>query len=188
DGAFSAANDNLAILEQVAMLEANVQFGGGLRSMLDIQRAADSGASRVVLGTVAVKESDVVRQAVSKLGTGAVCVALDARDGMITTHGWTEKADMTPAELGRIMLDSGVRHALFTDVSRDGKLSGVNIEATVALGQATGLGVIASGGVSSISEIEQLRDSGAVAGAVIGMALYEGKIILEDALAAAEED
>lgn len=185
DGAFSAANDNLAILAAVSKLDTRVQFGGGLRSLAEIERALESGASRVVLGTVAVKEPDVVKQAVAQFGADAVCVALDAKDGKVTTHGWTERTDVTPAELGGAMAANGVRHALFTDVSRDGKLTGVNIEATAALGRDTGLQVIASGGVSTVDEIRQLTASGTVAGAVIGMALYTGEITLQDALEAA---
>lgn len=186
DGAFSAANDNLAILAAVSQLGAKVQFGGGLRSLADIEGALERGASRVVLGTVAVKEPDVVKQAVAQFGTDAVCVALDAKDGKVTTHGWTEQTDVTPTELGNAMAAHGVKHALFTDVSRDGKLSGVNIDATAALGRDTGLQVIASGGVSTVDEIRQLAASGTVAGAVIGMALYKGDITLQDALEAAQ--
>jgi phosphoribosylformimino-5-aminoimidazole carboxamide ribotide isomerase len=186
DGAFATANDNGAILNAVSQLNAKVQFGGGLRTMADIEQAIRRGASRVVLGTVAVKKPGIVRQAVTRFGAESVCVALDARDGLVTTHGWTEKTDMTPTELGQVMAQAGVRHALFTDVSRDGKLSGVNIEATVALGQETGLHVIASGGVSTLDEIRTLRVSGHVAGAVIGMALYEGKLELNAALDAAK--
>ena len=184
DGAFSDANDNGIILEAAAKLNAKIQFGGGLRSMKDIKQAVDSGASRVVLGTVAVKEPQIVLDAVKKFGTDAICVALDARDGVVMTHGWTAKTDVTPIELGRIMMEGGVKHALFTDVSRDGKLTGVNIEATVNLGRETGLQVIASGGVSTTHEIKTLAESGYVAGAVIGMALYEGKLKLEEAIAA----
>lgn len=184
DGAFAAANDNGRILQQVAQLGIPVQFGGGLRTMDDISRAIDQGAARVVLGTVAIKQPEIVEQAVQRWGAESICVALDARDGKIATHGWQQVTEVTPVELGKAMAEVGVRHALFTDVSRDGGLTGVNIEATVALGEATHLQVIASGGVSTITELEALRDSGAVAGAVIGMALYEGKLSLRDALKA----
>jgi phosphoribosylformimino-5-aminoimidazole carboxamide ribotide isomerase len=186
DGAFAAANDNERILEQVAQMGIPVQFGGGLRTMDDISRAIDQGATRAVLGTVAIKQPKIVEQSVTKWGAEAICVALDARDGKIATHGWQQIADVTLVELGKAMAEVGVRHALFTDVSRDGGLTGVNIEATVALGEATSLQVIASGGVSTIAEIETLRASGNVAGAVIGMALYENKLSLKDALRAAE--
>ncbi|MEM6528209.1 MAG: 1-(5-phosphoribosyl)-5-[(5-phosphoribosylamino)methylideneamino]imidazole-4-carboxamide isomerase [Chloroflexota bacterium] len=186
DGAFSDANDNGAILAAAAALGKKIQFGGGLRSMADIEQAIEQGASRVVLGTVAVKNPEIVAEAVMKFGPDVVCVALDAKDGVVTTHGWTEQTEITPTELGKLMAEKGVRHALFTDVSRDGKLSGVNIEATAALGRDTGLQVIASGGVSTLEEIQQLKASQTVAGAVIGMALYEERITLQDAIAAAK--
>ncbi len=182
DGAFSAANNNGKILEQVAQLDLRVQFGGGLRSLSDIQQAFDHGASRVVLGTIAINDPAIVAKAVARWGSDNICVALDARDGKITTHGWQQVANVTPAELGKAMVEVGIQHALFTDVSRDGGLTGVNVEATIDLGHTTGLKVIASGGLSSIAEIQQLQTSRVVAGAVIGMALYEGKISLTDAL------
>lgn len=187
DGAFSDANDNSHILEQIAALGTPVQFGGGLRTLDDVEQALNQGAARVVLGTIAIRQPEIVMQAVARLGTERICVGLDARDGHITTHGWQQVTNTTPEALGKAMAAVGVRHALFTDVSRDGLLTGVNIEATVALGRAIGLAVIASGGASSTAEIEQLRDSGAVAGVVVGMALYEGKITLRDALKAAGE-
>jgi phosphoribosylformimino-5-aminoimidazole carboxamide ribotide isomerase len=185
DGAFASANDNSSILEKVAKFGIPVQFGGGMRTMSDIQNAFDRGASRVVLGTVAVQNPEIVTQAIATWGAEAICVGLDARDGKIATHGWQQVAEITPVELGKTMAAAGVRHALFTDVNRDGGLGGSNIEETIALARATGLQIIASGGVSSAAEIEQLRESRAVAGAVIGMALYEGKITLEKALQAA---
>jgi len=116
-----------------------------------------------------------------------LCIGLDARDGKIATHGWQQTADITPVELGKQMAAVGLRHALFTDVNRDGKLGGGNIEGTINLGRETGLQVIASGGVSTIDDIQQLARSGFVAGAVIGMALYEGKITLQKALNAAKD-
>ncbi len=186
DGAFAAANDNSRILEEVSRLGTPVQFGGGLRTLDDIQQAFNQGAARVVLGTIAIQQPEIVTEAILRWGTEQICVGLDARDGKIATHGWQQVADTTPVELGSAMAHAGVRHALFTDVSRDGLLTGVNVDATVQLGRTTGLQVIASGGASSITEIEQLRDSGAVAGVVIGMALYQGKIALKDALAAAK--
>ncbi len=188
DGAFSTANDNGVILEQAATLGIPIQFGGGLRSLDDIAQALDRGAARVVLGTIAIQQPEIVTQALERWGAVAMCVALDARDGKVTTHGWQQSTALTPVELGQQMAAVGVRHALFTDVSRDGLLKGVNIDTTAALGRETGLQVIASGGVSTTDEIRQLKRSGFVAGAVIGMALYEGKITLADALAAAESE
>ncbi len=188
DGAFAEANDNLSVLEGIAATGAKLQFGGGLRSMEQMQRAINCGARRIVLGTVALKEPELVGEAIQKFGADSVCVALDARDGKIATHGWQLLSESSPAELGRAMAQTGVHHALFTDISRDGRLSGVNVAATVQLARDTGLQVIASGGVSRLEEIRALKASGMVAGAVIGMALYRGDICLADALAAARKD
>jgi phosphoribosylformimino-5-aminoimidazole carboxamide ribotide isomerase len=185
DGAFADQNANGLILEQVAKLGVPVQFGGGLRQLADMQRAIDQGAARIVLGTVAVQQPQVVIEAVGRWGAERVCVGLDARDGKVTTHGWQTVADVTPAELGKLMAAQGVRHALYTDVSRDGALTGVNVESTAELARQTDLQVIASGGVGSIEDIRRLVATGVVAGAIIGMALYEGRVQLREALAIA---
>lgn len=185
DGAFASANHNGLVLEAVARLGIPVQFGGGLRTLPDIAEAIQRGASRVVLGTAAVQNPALVADALARYGAERVCVALDARDGKVATHGWQQTADLTPVELGGQMAALGVRHALYTDVSRDGGLQGVNIAATVELAQATALQVIASGGVSTLDEVRALAASGEVAGAVIGMALYEKRFSLRDAAAAA---
>ncbi|GIL12211.1 MAG: 1-(5-phosphoribosyl)-5-[(5-phosphoribosylamino) methylideneamino] imidazole-4-carboxamide isomerase [Chloroflexota bacterium] len=182
DGAFSEANDNLRIVEAVARLGVQVQFGGGLRQMDDLARAFEAGVSRVVLGTAAVQQPVMVAQAVEQWGAERVCVGLDARDGRIATHGWQQVADLTPVELGRQMAALGVRHALYTDVSRDGGLQGVNVGGTARLAQATGLQVIASGGVRALDDIRALAATGMVAGAIIGMALYEKRFTLQEAL------
>lgn len=182
DGTFASANDNGRILEGVARLGVKVQFGGGLRQMSDIEQAIEQGATRVVLGTVAVQQPDVVIKAIERWGAERVCLGLDARDGKIATHGWQNKSDMTPAELGKQMAKRGVRHALYTDVNRDGLLHGVNVEGTARLAEETGLQVIASGGVSTTDDIRQLADRGGIAGVVIGMALYTGQVKLSEAL------
>ncbi len=187
DGAFGERNANLTVLENVAKLGLNVQFGGGLRTLDDIAQALALGARRVVLGTVALQNPDLVTEAVVRFGADAVCVALDSRNGKVATHGWQTLSDLTPVELGQAMAARGVRHALYTDISRDGALSGVNVAATIALAQATGLAVIASGGVSQLDELRALAASGVVAGAVIGMALYTEQLRLADALAAVKE-
>ena len=186
DGAFNTKNDNQAILQAVAQLPLQIQFGGGLRDRDTIQQALDMGAARVVIGTAAVENPQLVEETVERFGADAICVALDARDGKIATHGWQTVSDATPIGFGKAMAARGVRHALYTDVKRDGGLQGVNIDDTVKLAEATGLDVIASGGVSQIEEIATLAKSGVVAGAIIGMALYEKKLTLPAALAAAE--
>ena len=185
DGTFGAANHNLAILEKVAKLDVQVQFTGGLRDMAALQSAEDAGASRMVIGTLAVREPAAAAAAIGRFGAESVAVALDAREGKVATHGWTELSEQTPVELGKRLRNMGATHALYTDISRDGGMAGVNITDTVALAQSTGLQVIASGGVSTLANIADLARSGAVAGAIIGMALYQKTFTLEDALSAA---
>lgn len=187
DGAFENANENLDILGAVASLGVYVQFGGGLRDMSAMQTALDAGASRLVIGTLAVRDPDALIDAVQQYGSDCICAALDSRDGMIATHGWKEKSTRSATEFGNQLRKRGLRHALYTDVSRDGMLSGADIDGTIALSQNTGLQVIASGGVSDLAEIRQLAASGIVAGAVVGMALYQNRFSLRDAIAAAKE-
>ena len=187
DGAFGNANDNITILEAVAKLDVNVQFGGGVRSLEDIEKTLELGASRVVIGTLAANDPDAVEEAVEKFGADAICVAMDAKNGFVTTQGWTQNTTLSPVEFGRLMKERGVEHALYTDVSRDGSMLGVNIHDTIALARNTNLKVIASGGVSKMIEIAQLARSGAVAGVIIGMALYKDEIGLNEALVAAKE-
>lgn len=187
DGAFGDANDNSKILEQVAKLDTKVQFGGGLRTLDDIQKTLDLGADRVVIGTLAANNPEIVEEAVKVFGTDAICVAMDAKNGFVTTQGWTKNTTLTPIEFGRLMKERGVEHALFTDVSRDGSMLGVNIHDTVALARNTNLKVIASGGVSKMIEIAQLAHSGVIEGVIIGMALYRDEIGLNEALVAAKE-
>lgn len=185
DGTFGAANQNMAILEEVARLDVQVQFTGGLRDMDALQAARDAGASRMVIGTMAVNDPAAAADAIARFGAESVAMALDARDGKVATHGWTELSGQTPIELGKRLRALGAVHALYTDISRDGGMAGVNIADTVALAQATGLQVIASGGVSALADISELARSGAVAGAIIGMALYQKTFTLEEALSAA---
>ncbi|MFQ3645883.1 MAG: 1-(5-phosphoribosyl)-5-[(5-phosphoribosylamino)methylideneamino]imidazole-4-carboxamide isomerase [Anaerolineae bacterium] len=184
DGAFGQDSPNFQIALEISRLGVPVQFGGGIRTLEQIELALTGGIARVVLGTIAVQQPQIVIDAVQRYGPDAICVGLDARDGLITTHGWQVKSDLAPAELGREMARHGVRHVLFTDVSRDGKLQGVNVEATVELAQQTGLDVIASGGVNKLEDIRHLSASGVVGGVVIGMALYTGAFTLLEALQA----
>ena len=139
----------------------------------------------MILGTLAVRAPEQAGEAVRRLGTDAVAVALDARGERVATHGWQQLSAWTPTDLGRRFAALGVRHALFTDVSRDGDLSGVAVEATAALARDTGLAVIASGGVASLDDLRALRAAGDIAGVVIGQALYSGVFTLPEALDAA---
>lgn len=187
DGAFAEANDNEAILEALALADVQIQFGGGLRSLEDVQRAFDKGATRVVLGTLAVEHPQHVAAMVARWGTDAIAVALDAREGQVVTHGWQRETGVSAIELGKWLAAEGVRHALYTDVSRDGELIGVNVAATAQLARQTGLQVIASGGVTALGEIIALRDAG-IAGVILGTALYEGLIDLAEAIRLAQAE
>jgi phosphoribosylformimino-5-aminoimidazole carboxamide ribotide isomerase len=182
DGAFASPNDNTAIVGRIAALGVPIQFGGGLRQMADIEQAFALGVRRVVLGTAAVENPALVAQVITKWGADSVAVGLDVRDGMVATRGWQQATSITAIDLGKMMVEHGARHALYTDVNRDGALVGVNAEATATLAQETGLQVIASGGVRAISDVHTLLAKGNIAGAILGTALYEGLLNLPEAL------
>ncbi|MDX2075789.1 MAG: 1-(5-phosphoribosyl)-5-[(5-phosphoribosylamino)methylideneamino]imidazole-4-carboxamide isomerase [bacterium] len=184
DGAFGEKNGNLAILEKVATTGLHIQFGGGIRSLEDVETALKLGAKRVVIGTLAVQQPDLIRTAVAQFGAEAICVGIDGRDQFVMTHGWKEKSPYTIFDFGRMMAERGAIHALFTDVSRDGHLGGVNFADTVALGEQSGLQVIASGGVNSLDNVRELAQSKVIGGAIIGMALYKSIFTLQEALEA----
>lgn len=187
DGAFAEAGAaaNQQILQAVAALGVKVQFGGGMRTPADVEQAFEHGAARVVLGTIAVEQTQVIPELLTQWGAEKLCVALDARDGKIATHGWQRKTELKPVEFGRQIAEMGVIHALYTDIRRDGHLSGGNLHDTITLGRETGLKVIASGGITRMDEIVQLARSHTVAGAIIGRALYEKQLTLKEAFLAA---
>lgn len=200
DGALGISHDvpqaariplNLQHLREIcaAVPGTPIQFGGGLRTLADIERALRLGAARVVLGTAAVQEPGLVAEAVKRFGAERVAVALDARQGQVAIHGWRETSEATAVALGRAMRERGVRYALYTDIARDGMLTGVNVAATAALAQATGLQVIASGGVATLDDVRRLRvgETFGIVGVIIGQALYSGALSLPDVLRAARE-
>lgn len=182
DGTFATASDNERIVKAICGLKVAVQFGGGLRSAEDIARAFEMGVRRVVLGTVAVAQPERVAGWITEYGTDRIAVALDARDGFVATHGWQQTSTVTPVQLGKQFRGMGVSHALYTDISRDGELVGVNVGGTADLAHQTGLAVIASGGVGSLQDVIALRETGAVAGVILGKAMYEGHIDVAEAI------
>jgi len=182
DGALGEAALNLDMLKVLSRVGLPVEFGGGLRNLGDAKAALDAGAARVVLGTMVVKEPELAEQAVREFGAEAIAVALDSKDGKVATHGWQETSTFTPTDLGKQFASMGVVHALYTDISRDGNLKGVNVEASAQLAHNTGLQVIASGGVASLEDVKRLKAAGNIAGVVIGKALYAGAFRLEEAL------
>lgn len=187
DGALGANEPALDLLGDIASMGGiQVQFGGGIRSMESIEQALNAGATRVVLGTFLVKHPERASDVVKRFGADKLTVALDAKDGKVATHGWQEKSVWTPTEIGQHFAQEGLKYALYTDVNKDGDLSGVNVAATSQLATATGLEVIASGGVASITDVEQVKAAGNIEGVVIGRALYAKMLRLEDALQVAK--
>ncbi len=183
-GAFAGAPVNAAAVE--AILEAisvPAQLGGGIRDMATIEAWLDKGLARVILGTVAVENPGLVREA-ARAFPGRVAVGIDARGGRVATKGWAEETDVEVTDLARAFEDAGIAAIVYTDIDRDGAMGGPNIAATEALARAVSIPVIASGGVSSLGDLIRLRDTGAIAGAISGRALYDGAIDLAEALAA----
>ena len=176
---------NLQRLAEIrAAVTAPIQFGGGLRSLADIALALDLGATRVVLGTAAVQNPVLVRDALCRFGAATIVIGIDAREGLVATHGWLQTSNVPVLALAQAMRTAGVTHIIFTDIARDGMLSGAAAEASAALARASGLQVIASGGVRDLDDIRRLLAlSGAgVAGVIVGQALYTGRLALPDAL------
>ena len=157
------------------------QLGGGIRDIATIEAWLDKGLARVIMGTVAVENPDLVRQA-ARAFPGQVAVGLDARNGRVATRGWAEETDLMVTDLARSFEDAGIAAIIYTDILRDGAMKGPNIAATADLARAVSIPVIASGGVSSLADLTALRDTGVIAGAISGRALYEGALDLAQAL------
>ena len=187
DGAFAGGSVNGAAVERiVAAFPGRVQLGGGIRSRAALDAWLARGVDRVVLGTAALADPELVIQS-ARAHPGRIVVAVDARDGMVTTRGWAETSTLPVAELARRFEGAGVAALLFTDVGRDGMLRGVNVEATLSLARAVRIPVLASGGVAGSGDIVTLRAHAAdgIAGVIVGRALYDGRLTLAAALAAA---
>ena len=176
---------NLQRLIQIReAVDIPIQFTGGLRSVEDIELAFSLGADRIILGTAAVRDPDLVRIALKRWGVSRVVVGLDAKDGMVATHGWQKVSQVSAVDLGHRMAALGVELALFTDISRDGLLSGVNVQSTATLADLTGMQVIASGGVAGLDDIRALKrhEHYGIDGVIIGQALYTNALELPDAI------
>jgi phosphoribosylformimino-5-aminoimidazole carboxamide ribotide isomerase len=185
DGAFAGAPMNARAVEAIlAVLKIPVQLGGGIRDMRTIARWLERGVRRVIIGTAAVKDPALVHEA-ARLYPGRIAVGVDAKDGFVAVEGWSRKTRMSALELGRSFEDAGVAAIVYTDISRDGVLKGLNIEATLALADALTIPVIASGGLASLADIERLLqpDCEKLAGAITGRALYDGRLDPAEALA-----
>jgi len=176
---------NLQVLRDIVnAAHIPVQFGGGVRSLDDIALLLELGATRVILGTAALRDPDLVSAALARFGAEQIVVGIDARDGLVATRGWQETTDTDAISLGREMYRRGVRRVVYTDIARDGMLSGVNVAATAHLARETGLMVIASGGVASTEDIRALKavEKEGIEGVIIGKALYTGAVDLDEAI------
>jgi phosphoribosylformimino-5-aminoimidazole carboxamide ribotide isomerase len=185
DGAFAGKPMNGAAVDAVLRrIRIPVQLGGGIRDMKTIERWLQKGVARVIIGTAAVKDPDFVREA-ARLHPGRIAVGIDAKDGRVAVEGWAQTSTLTAEELGRRFEDAGVAAIIYTDISRDGVLKGLNIPMTLALARAVSIPVVASGGLASMADIERLAepDCAVLAGAISGRALYDGRIDPAEALA-----
>lgn len=186
NGAFAgrAVNDAAvdAILAAVGS-QMKVQLGGGIRSMDDIERWLDKGLARVILGTVAVRDPDLVRAAAKRF-PGRIAVGIDAKGGKVAVEGWAETSELTVVDLARQFEDAGVAAVIYTDVDRDGILTGINWDATIDLAEQVSIPVIASGGLASLADVVRLTmpDANRLEGAISGRALYDGRIDPKEAL------
>jgi len=184
DGAFAGKAQNREAVE--AIVEAfpgHVQLGGGIREAKSVEGWFNLGVSRIVIGTAALKNPEFVREMAGEW-PGGIVVAVDARDGMVATEGWAEVSDVSIIDMARRFEDAGVASLLFTDIGRDGLLTGCNVDATVELAQQTDLPVIASGGVKGLDDIRMLalHASTGIEGVITGRALYDGRLDLAAAI------
>ena len=187
NGAFAGQPVNAAAVEAIlSRVKVPAQLGGGIRDMATISMWLEKGLSRVILGTVAVENPALVREA-ARTFPGQIAVGIDARKGFVATKGWAEETTVQAIDLARSYQDAGVAAVIYTDIDRDGAMQGPNIEATEALARAVSIPIIASGGVSRMEDLITLRDTGVIAGAISGRALYDGAIDLGAALKVLKE-
>ena len=179
--AFEGKTAHLPLIrEVVAAFDGQVELGGGLRTMQDIELRVKAGVKRCIIGTAAAENPELVRQAAREF-PGCIAVGIDAKNGLVATRGWVETSTLTAVELALRMRDMGVKDVIYTDVSRDGMMQGPNVEATRRLIEQTGMDIIGSGGVSCLTDLGNLKAAGC-AGAILGRAMYEGAFTLEEAL------
>lgn len=186
DGALAGHSVNeTAIREIVQSVTVPLQLGGGIRSAETVEAMLSLGITRCIIGTRAVQQPEFIRELIKQFGPERIVVGIDAKDGMAATEGWERVSSLTALDLCRQMKAFGVKHIVYTDISRDGMMTGPNISYTKRLTDETGLDIIASGGVSCMDDLIRLQNQG-IHGAIIGKALYEHKISLPDALARLE--
>lgn len=190
DGALAGEGKNIPVIKRILeVVKLPVELGGGIRNLQAIEKLLELGVTRTILGSAAVKNPALVEEA-CKLFPGHIAVGIDAKNGEVATEGWIEGSGVPATELARRMADFGVDKIIFTDISRDGMLSGINAEATAEIAKAGGIEVIASGGVASLEDIRRVKafEKDGVTGCIIGKAIYTGAVDLRQALALAKEE
>lgn len=185
DGAFTGGESpNRAVVKKiVAAVDVPIEFGGGVRTIDDVEQLCDAGVSRIVLGTIAVESPGLIQELASRFAE-KICVGIDARNGMVMTRGWESETQISAVDLAQRVASYGVERIIYTDIARDGMLTGPNVEQTVAVARAAQIHVTASGGVSSLDDIRRLRETREplLDSVIVGKALYEQKFKLEDAI------
>ena len=190
DGALAGEGKNVPVIERILKsVNIPVQLGGGIRNLATIEKLLDLGVTRLILGSAAVKNPELVQEACKKY-PGHIAVGIDAKNGEVAIEGWGQGSGVAATELAKKMASFGVETIIYTDISRDGMLSGVNVEATAALARACGVPIIASGGVASLDDIRRVKavEGDGVQGCIIGKAIYTGAVDLKEALALAKEE
>ena len=178
DGAFAGDAVNLKTIEKiVSATNLNIQIGGGVRNEERIKSYLNSGVSRLILGSVALKNPEFVKEMAKKY---RIVVGIDAKDGFVAVEGWAEVSQMKATNLAKLYADVGVEAIIATDISKDGMLCGLNLEFTASIAKASGINTIASGGVASLADLESASKTNGISGVIIGKAYYEGKIVLSD--------
>lgn len=176
------------VIEAAQKLKAKVQIGGGIRTEEDVKHYLDNGVDRVIIGSLAVKEPELVKEWLRTYGD-KIAIGLDAKDGYVATHGWLETSSVKAVDLAKEFAEAGAETFIFTDIANDGMLSGPNTEATAELARATGKSVIASGGVSSLDDLRDLAKwkNDGLSGAICGKSIYTGRFTVKEALEVAAE-
>lgn len=182
DGALAGHSVNEPVIREIAKaVSIPIQAGGGIRTRENIEAMLSLGVKRVIIGTKAVEHPEFLKEMAELFGAEAIVAGVDAKDGLVAVQGWEQVSSVKAVELCGRIKDYGIRHIVYTDISRDGMLSGPNVAATKKLTEETGLDVIASGGVSSMEDLEELHREG-IQGAIIGKALYEKRVDLREAI------
>ena len=191
DGAKEGAPINLFIIKKILeTVKIPIEVGGGIRSMEDIETYLDLGVERVILGSAAVENPELVKEAAEEFGGENIAVGIDARDGVVAVHGWNDLGLMQAEDLAMQIGDFGISTMIYTDISRDGMLEGIDAEHLAEIAKKSGVNLIASGGISSADDIRSLKkfESEGIVGAIIGKAIYENILDLSEAVKVAEEN